>query len=76
MADRMKGRIVLVTGAGSSGPGWGNGKAAVVLYAREGAKTIPWIGYSYAALFLAPDEVRDITGGQLPVDGGITLRCA
>ncbi|MTV85792.1 SDR family NAD(P)-dependent oxidoreductase, partial [Streptococcus pneumoniae] len=26
-----------VTGAGSAGPGWGNGKAAAVLYAREGA---------------------------------------
>jgi hypothetical protein len=24
---------VIVTGAGSSGPGWGNGKAAAVLYA-------------------------------------------
>jgi NAD(P)-dependent dehydrogenase (short-subunit alcohol dehydrogenase family) len=40
MADRMKDRIVLVTGAGSSGPGWGNGKAAAVLYAREGAKVL------------------------------------
>ncbi|MBB5214666.1 SDR family NAD(P)-dependent oxidoreductase [Parapusillimonas granuli] len=38
MAERMKGKVVLVTGAGSSGPGWGNGKAAAVLYAREGAK--------------------------------------
>ena len=34
---RLKGRIALVFGAGSSGPGWGNGKAAAVLYAREGA---------------------------------------
>ncbi len=25
-------------GAGSSGPGWGNGKAAAVLFAREGAR--------------------------------------
>ncbi|OZI34319.1 3-oxoacyl-ACP reductase [Bordetella genomosp. 10] len=37
MADRMKDKVVLVTGAGSSGPGWGNGKAAAALYAREGA---------------------------------------
>ena len=29
--------MALVFGAGSSGPGWGNGKAASVLYAREGA---------------------------------------
>jgi NAD(P)-dependent dehydrogenase (short-subunit alcohol dehydrogenase family) len=38
MAGRMKGKVALVTGAGSAGPGWGNGKAAAVLYAREGAK--------------------------------------
>jgi len=38
MTGRMAGKIVLVTGAGAAGPGWGNGKAAAVLYAREGAK--------------------------------------
>ncbi len=37
MTGRLDGRIALVFGAGSSGPGWGNGKAAAVLYAREGA---------------------------------------
>ena len=31
---------MLVFGAGSSGPGWGNGKAAAVLYAREGARVV------------------------------------
>ena len=38
MAERMKDKVAIVTGAGSSGPGWGNGKAAAVLLAREGAK--------------------------------------
>ncbi|PLU82447.1 3-oxoacyl-ACP reductase [Sinorhizobium medicae] len=38
MADRLRGKSAIVFGAGSSGPGWGNGKAAAVLYAREGAK--------------------------------------
>ncbi len=37
MADRLIGRTAIVFGAGSSGPGWGNGKAAAVAYAREGA---------------------------------------
>jgi NAD(P)-dependent dehydrogenase (short-subunit alcohol dehydrogenase family) len=37
MGERLKGRVALVTGAGSSGPGWGNGKATAVLFAREGA---------------------------------------
>jgi len=35
---RLKDRIALVFGAGSSGPGWGNGKASAALYAREGAR--------------------------------------
>ena len=35
-----KGKVAIVTGAGSSGPGVGNGKAASVLFAREGAKVL------------------------------------
>src|SRR5215470_11223092 len=38
MADRLKGKVAIVTGAGSIGPGWGNGKAAATLFAREGAR--------------------------------------
>ena len=38
MANRLKGKTAIVFGAGSSGPGWGNGKAAAVAYAREGAQ--------------------------------------
>ncbi len=38
MAGRMAEKVVIVTGAGSIGPGWGNGKASAVLYAREGAR--------------------------------------
>ncbi|MGK9166672.1 SDR family oxidoreductase [Inquilinus limosus] len=37
---RLEGKVAIVTGAGSVGPGWGNGKAAAVLFAREGAKVI------------------------------------
>ncbi|WP_111735276.1 SDR family NAD(P)-dependent oxidoreductase [Roseovarius amoyensis] len=40
MARRLEGKIALVMGAGSIGPGWGNGKAASVLFAREGAKVV------------------------------------
>ena len=40
MADRLKDKVALVTGAGSVGPGWGNGKATAVLFAREGAQVI------------------------------------
>jgi len=36
--DRLKGKIAMVVGAGSIGPGWGNGKATAVTFAREGAQ--------------------------------------
>ena len=38
MADRLKDKVALVVGAGSIGPGWGNGKATAVLLARQGAE--------------------------------------
>jgi len=37
---RLAGMVAIVTGAGSRGPGVGNGKAAAVLFAREGAKVV------------------------------------
>jgi NAD(P)-dependent dehydrogenase (short-subunit alcohol dehydrogenase family) len=40
MGDRLKYKVALVSRAGSSGPGWGNGKATAVLFAREGAKVL------------------------------------
>ena len=38
MANRLEGKCALVIGAGSIGPGWGNGKATAVAFAREGAR--------------------------------------
>src|SRR5438105_10379996 len=40
MPDRLKGKVAIVVGAGSIGPGWGNGKATAVTFAREGAKVL------------------------------------
>ncbi len=36
--QRLKGKTAMVVGAGSIGPGWGNGKATAVTFAREGAR--------------------------------------
>src|SRR3978361_1789328 len=36
--ERLKGKTALVVGAGSIGPGWGNGKATAVTFARQGAQ--------------------------------------
>ena len=37
---RLEGKVAIVTGAGSSGPGVGNGRATATLFAREGAKVL------------------------------------
>ena len=37
---RLEGKVAIVAGAGSSGPGIGNGKATSALFAREGAKVL------------------------------------
>lgn len=34
----LAGKIAVVAGAGSVGPGWGNGRATAVLFARQGAR--------------------------------------
>ncbi|MGP1256300.1 MAG: SDR family NAD(P)-dependent oxidoreductase [Kiloniellales bacterium] len=40
MAGRLQDKVAIVVGAGSSGPGWGNGKATAALFARQGAKVL------------------------------------
>ncbi len=37
---RLAGKVAIVTGAGSRGPGTGNGKAMALLFAREGARVL------------------------------------
>ena len=40
MSGRLAGKVAVVTGAGSRGAGIGNGKAAAILFAREGAAVV------------------------------------
>jgi NAD(P)-dependent dehydrogenase (short-subunit alcohol dehydrogenase family) len=40
MPERLAGKVAIVTGAGSRGPGLGNGKATAILFAREGARVL------------------------------------
>ncbi|WP_203236282.1 SDR family NAD(P)-dependent oxidoreductase [Methylobacterium crusticola] len=40
MTRRLDGKVALLFGAGSSGPGWGNGKATAVTFARHGARVV------------------------------------
>jgi NAD(P)-dependent dehydrogenase (short-subunit alcohol dehydrogenase family) len=38
MSGRLEGKVAIVAGAGCAGPGWGNGRACAVLFAKEGAR--------------------------------------
>ena len=38
MSGRLEGKVAIITGAGCVGPGWGNGRAAAVIFAQQGAK--------------------------------------
>jgi NAD(P)-dependent dehydrogenase (short-subunit alcohol dehydrogenase family) len=58
MAGRLKDKVAIVTGAGSRGPGIGNGKAASILFAREGAKVL----CVDAELSRAEETVKTIVG--------------
>ena len=68
MAGRLQDRVALITGAGSIGPGWGNGKATAALFAREGAKI-----FAVDLNLEAAEETRDIIEGE----GGVcATHCA
>src|SRR5262249_54932962 len=64
MPDRLKDKVALIVGAGSIGPGWGNGKATAVAMAREGAKVF----CADINLHAAEETARMITD-----EGGLAL---
>ena len=41
MSGRLQDRVAIITGAGSVGPGWGNGKATAVRGGRTRARARP-----------------------------------
>ena len=62
MGRRLPDQVAIVTGAGSVGHGWGNGKATAVLFAREGARV-----FAVDINLAAAEETREIIiaeGGQ------------
>jgi NAD(P)-dependent dehydrogenase (short-subunit alcohol dehydrogenase family) len=62
--DRLDGKVVLVTGAGSRADGIGNGRAASILAARAGAQV---------ALLDATREWAEATAGMIRDEGGTCL---
>lgn len=68
---RLNGKVALVVGAGSVGPGWGNGKAAAVQFARDGASVVCFDRHAEAAAETA--AIICAEGGlAIPVAGDAT----
>jgi len=59
MSGRLEGKVALVTGCGSAGPGWGNGKAIAALFARESARVM-----GCDIRLEAAEETRDTIRGE------------
>ena len=59
---RLENKVALITGAGSVGPGWGNGKSTAVAFAREGA--------SIFAVDLVPEAAAE-TQAIIASEGGV-----
>ena len=65
MTGRLQGRIAIVTGAGSVGPGWGNGRATCVRFAEEGAKIFA-VERNLDSVAETVDKVKAV-GGEIVV---------
>ena len=60
---RLEGKVAIVTGAGSRGPGLGNGKATAILFAREGARVL--------CVDQAKDRADETVGARPSDEGGV-----
>jgi len=67
MGERLNGKVAIVTGAGSIGPGIGNGKATAIVFSREGARVMA-VDYNL--------EAAEVTRRLIEKEGGecITLK--
>lgn len=64
-SKRLQGKVAFITGAGSVGPGWGNGRAIAVRFAEEGAKVFA----------LDRDMDRMTETQKLAVESGGEIEC-
>jgi NAD(P)-dependent dehydrogenase (short-subunit alcohol dehydrogenase family) len=71
MSGRLEGKVAIITGAGSVGPGWGNGRAAAVLFAREGARVF-LVDRDPQAVAATAEEIAVGSGQALVQVGDVT----
>ncbi|MBX7449273.1 SDR family oxidoreductase [Mycolicibacterium sp. 3033] len=71
MRGRLEEKVAIVTGAGSAGPGWGNGRATAVRFADEGARVFA-LDISAGALRETVSAHRGQAGRIVPVVCDVT----
>lgn len=71
MTGRLTGKRAIVFGAGSSGPGFGNGKAAAMQFAREGAR-VACIDLSAEAAAETAIHIRDEGHDAMALSADVT----
>lgn len=67
MSKRVAGKVVIITGAGCVGPGWGNGRAAAAIFGREGAQVF--------AVDLKPEPMEETVRRTQEAGGEIATHC-
>ncbi len=69
--DRVAGKIALVTGAGSSAEGIGNGRASAILLARHGAK-LALLDFNKASAEETAKMIRDDGGECIVIEADVS----
>jgi len=69
--NRVAGKVVIVSGAGSVGEGWGNGKAAAYVYGKEGARVL-CVDFRGDAAEETAALIRDAGGEALAYQADVT----
>lgn len=72
---RLTNKLAVVFGAGSVGPGWGNGKATAVAFARQGA-TVVAIDLNRKAAQETADIIANQGGNVLALSTDVTQSSA
>ncbi|RYD95691.1 MAG: SDR family oxidoreductase, partial [Sphingomonadales bacterium] len=73
MSGRLEGRVAIVNGGGSSGPGWGNGKCTALQFARDGAKVVV-VDINRAAAEETATLIREEGGQALVIQADVTAQ--
>jgi NAD(P)-dependent dehydrogenase (short-subunit alcohol dehydrogenase family) len=72
MGSRLKDKVAIISGAGSIGPGWGNGRATTVRFVEEGAKVFA-VDRDAAALAETVDKAPGIATHLCDVTDGAAV---